>query len=148
MTHSTSASKAYLERARKVIPGGVNSPVRAFNSVKGDPPFIASAKGCRMIDEDGNSYIDLIGSWGPMIVGHANPSVVEAIQQAAVLSSSFGAPTAAEVFFAEELCAAHPVLDMVRLCSSGTEISASRPLISYLYSICLARFSRFSLAAG
>jgi len=121
MTHSTSASKAYLERARKVIPGGVNSPVRAFNSVKGDPPFIASAKGCRMIDEDGNSYIDLIGSWGPMIVGHANPSVVEAIQQAAVLSSSFGAPTAAEVFFAEELCAAHPVLDMVRLCSSGTE---------------------------
>ena len=74
-----------------------------------------------MIDEDGNKYLDLIGSWGPMILGHANSEVVTAVQQAATNSSSFGAPTSAEVYFAEELCAAHPVLDMVRLCSSGTE---------------------------
>jgi len=114
-------SKSWFDRAQNVIPGGVNSPVRAFNAVEGTPPFIVSAKGAYMIDEDGNQYIDLIGSWGPMIVGHAHPTVVEAIHQTAVTGTSFGAPTKAEVLFAEELCAAHPVLDMVRLCSSGTE---------------------------
>ena len=114
-------SNAYFRRAKKVIPGGVNSPVRAFSSVQGDPPFIVSASGCHMIDEDGNKYLDLIGSWGPMILGHANPDVIAAVQQAATKSSSFGAPTAAEVYFAEEICAAHPALEMVRLCSSGTE---------------------------
>ena len=114
-------SKNWFDRAQNVIPGGVNSPVRAFNAVEGTPPFIVSAKGAYMIDEDGNQYIDLIGSWGPMIVGHAHPTVVQAIHQTAVTGTSFGAPTKAEVLFAEELCAAHPVLDMVRLCSSGTE---------------------------
>jgi glutamate-1-semialdehyde 2,1-aminomutase len=121
MSIETKRSEYFLSRAKQVIPGGVNSPVRAFNSVKGNPPFIVSASGCYMIDEDGNKYLDLIGSWGPMIVGHAEPTVLAAIQQAAKSGSSFGAPTSAEVIFAEKLCEAHPVLDMVRLCSSGTE---------------------------
>jgi glutamate-1-semialdehyde 2,1-aminomutase len=116
-----SRSKVLLERAKNVIPGGVNSPVRAFNAVDGDPPFIAEGNGCWMIDVDGKRYLDLIGSWGPMIVGHCNPVVIEAIQEALQGGTSFGAPTEGEVIFAEELCEAHPVLDMVRLCSSGTE---------------------------
>ena len=114
-------SKDWFDRAQTVIPGGVNSPVRAFNAVEGTPPFIVSAEGAYMTDEDDNQYIDLIGSWGPMIVGHAHPSVISAIHTAATTGTSFGAPTKAEVLFAEELCAAHPTLDMVRLCSSGTE---------------------------
>ena len=114
-------SQNWFSRAQEVIPGGVNSPVRAFNAVEGTPPFIVSAEGPYMTDEDGNRYIDLIGSWGPMIVGHAHPEVISAIHQTATTGTSFGAPTKAEVLFAEQLCAAHPTLDMVRLCSSGTE---------------------------
>lgn len=114
-------SKQLLERAKKRIPGGVNSPVRAFNAVQGDPPFIKKAQGCWLYDEDDNRYLDLIGSWGPMIAGHAHPKVVKAIQDTVQNGSSFGAPTKGEVLFAEELCEAHPALDMVRLCSSGTE---------------------------
>lgn len=114
-------SQKLLNRAKTVIPGGVNSPVRAFNAVDGDPPFIAQAEGCWMVDVDGNRYLDLIGSWGPMIVGHCHPTVQAAIHQALQSGTSFGAPTKGEVLFAEELCAAHPTLDMVRLCSSGTE---------------------------
>ncbi len=116
-----SLSKNLLNRGQKVIPGGVNSPVRAFGAVVGDPPFIERANGCYMWDVDGNRYIDLIGSWGPMIVGHRHKKVLEAIIQSAQNGTSFGAPTQQEVFFAEELCEAHPALDMVRLCSSGTE---------------------------
>jgi glutamate-1-semialdehyde 2,1-aminomutase len=114
-------SKALLERAKKRIPGGVNSPVRAFSAVGGNPPFIKRAQGCWLYDEDDHKYLDLIGSWGPMIAGHAHPKVVQAIQDTVQNGSSFGAPTEGEVLFAEELCDAHPVLDMVRLCSSGTE---------------------------
>lgn len=110
-----------MERARHRIPGGVNSPVRAFNAVEGSPPFIARSEGNCLYDEDGNRYIDLINSWGPMILGHANPQVVAAITAAAQRGTSYGAPTAGEVAFAEALCAAHPALEMVRLCSSGTE---------------------------
>lgn len=117
----TENSDQLLNQAKHYIPGGVNSPVRAFNSVQGNPPFIKKAKGCWMEDEDGNTYLDLIGSWGPMIVGHAHPKVLHAIQEAAKYGSSFGAPTENEVLFAQELCYAHPILDMVRLCSSGTE---------------------------
>jgi glutamate-1-semialdehyde 2,1-aminomutase len=116
-----SRSRRLLERAREVIPGGVNSPVRAFAAVRGDPPFIARGEGTSLIDEDGNAYVDLIGSWGPLILGHAHPVVTEAIIEAARRGSSFGAPTAAEVDFAEALVEAHPVLEQVRLCSSGTE---------------------------
>ena len=114
-------SQELLARAKKRIPGGVNSPVRAFSAVGGEPPFIKKAQGCWLYDEDDKQYLDLIGSWGPMIAGHAHPKVVQAIQEAAVLGSSFGAPTKGEVLFAEELCDAHPALEMVRLCSSGTE---------------------------
>ena len=114
-------SQDWFSRAQEVIPGGVNSPVRAFNAVEGTPPFIVSAEGPYMTDEDGNRYIDLIGSWGPMIVGHAHPKVISAIHKTATTGTSFGAPTKAEVLFAEQLCEAHPTLDMVRLCSSGTE---------------------------
>ena len=114
-------SQQLLARGKEVIPGGVNSPVRAFRAVQGDPPFIVSAQGSWMTDVDGNRYLDLIGSWGPMILGHRHPIVVEAIQKTLHTGTSFGAPTEAEVLFAEELCDAHPVLDMVRLCSSGTE---------------------------
>jgi len=116
-----SRSTDLLAEARAVIPGGVNSPVRAFNAVDGDPPFIASAKGCWLTDEDGHRYLDLINSWGPTILGHANPVVVQAICETAAKGTSFGAPTAGEVEFAAVLCEAHPTLDMVRLCSSGTE---------------------------
>ena len=114
-------SKELLAQACKVIPGGVNSPVRAFAAVEGDPPFITRGSGCWIEDVDGNRYLDLVSSWGPLIFGHADPVIVSAIVDAASKGVSYGAPTEGEVRFAEELCAMHPVLDMVRLCSSGTE---------------------------
>ena len=117
----TPRSTALLQQAVQRIPGGVNSPVRAFAAVDGDPLFIARGEGRWMIDEDGHRLLDLVGSWGPLILGHANPEVVEAALGALRKGSSFGAPTALEVEFAEALCAAHPILDQVRLCSSGTE---------------------------
>ncbi len=117
----TTTSSDLYRRAQERIPGGVNSPVRAFAAVEGDPIFIERGEGPWMFDVDGNKYLDLIGSWGPLILGHANPAVVSAAITALKNGSSFGAPTAAEVEFAEALCAAHPVLDQVRLCSSGTE---------------------------
>jgi glutamate-1-semialdehyde 2,1-aminomutase len=120
-THKTPQSSALLQRAKQHIPGGVNSPVWAFAAVEGDPPFIARGEGRWMIDEDGHRYLDLIGSWGPLILGHANPVIVQAAVEALQNGSSFGAPTKSEVIFAEALCDAHPVLDKVRLCSSGTE---------------------------
>lgn len=118
---TTRRSSDLLKQASQRIPGGVNSPVRAFAAVEGDPLFIARGEGRWMIDEDGNRMLDLVGSWGPLILGHADPDVVEAAIAALKRGSSFGAPTAAEVEFAEALCVAHPVLDQVRLCSSGTE---------------------------
>jgi glutamate-1-semialdehyde 2,1-aminomutase len=117
----TPQSSALLAAARQVIPGGVNSPVRAFAAVVGDPPFIARGEGNWLVDADGNRALDLIGSWGPLIFGHADPDVIAAITDAASRGTSFGAPTEGEVRFAEALCAAHPALEMVRLCSSGTE---------------------------
>jgi glutamate-1-semialdehyde 2,1-aminomutase len=114
-------SKALFARAERVIPGGVNSPVRAFRAVGGDPPFIAKAQGAYLWDEDGNRYTDYVGSWGPMILGHAQPDVVRAIAAAAERGTSYGAPTALEVEFAEKLCALYPSMEMVRAVSSGTE---------------------------
>jgi len=119
--HNTTSSSALFQRAQAHIPGGVNSPVRAFAAVDGDPIFIERGEGPWMFDVDGNRYLDLIGSWGPLVLGHANPAVVAAATAALQKGSSFGAPTEAEVEFAEALCSAHPVLDQVRLCSSGTE---------------------------
>ncbi len=122
---STRASQELFARARTVIPGGVNSPVRAFRSVGGTPRFIASAAGSRLTDADGNHYVDYIGSWGPMILGHAHPEVVAAAADALARSSSFGAPTGAEVELAEVITAAVPGVEMVRCVSSGTEATMS-----------------------
>jgi glutamate-1-semialdehyde 2,1-aminomutase len=114
-------SQALFERARERIPGGVNSPVRAFRAVGGEPVFIRRAEGCFLEGADGTRYIDYVGSWGPMIVGHAHPRVVQAIAAAAADGTSYGAPTEREVLLAETLCAALPSMEMVRLTSSGTE---------------------------
>lgn len=118
-------SEALFVKAKTVIPGGVNSPVRAFKSVGCDPLFIKQAAGCRITDADGNEYIDYVGSWGPMILGHCHPKVVEAIQQAAASGASFGAPTARETELAEMVCAAYPNIEKVRMVSSGTEATMS-----------------------
>lgn len=120
-----SRNDSLFTRAQQTIPGGVNSPVRAFRSVGGSPCFIARAAGCRVWDADDKAYIDYVGSWGPAILGHADPEVVQAVQQAAALGLSFGAPTEAEVEMAELLCSLLPSLDMVRLVSSGTEATMS-----------------------
>jgi glutamate-1-semialdehyde 2,1-aminomutase len=118
-------SLAAFERAKRVIPGGVNSPVRAFRSVGGTPVFVKSADGCMLVDVDGNAYIDYVMSWGPLILGHAHPQVVAAIRDAAVRGTSYGAPTEAETELAELVIAMVPSIDRVRFCSSGTEATMS-----------------------
>jgi|SRR5262245_16676997 len=120
-----SRSHAAFERARRVIPGGVNSPARAFGAVGGEPPFMARAAGAYLFDIDGNRYVDYIGSWGPMILGHAHPRVVEAAVEAARDGSSFGAPTERETELAELIHEAMPAVEMVRMVSSGTEAAMS-----------------------
>ena len=122
---SRSKSSRFFQRAQKYIPGGVNSPVRAFRAVGGDPVFFQSAKGALLEDVDGNRYVDFCASWGPMILGHAPKVVRDAIRVAAGKGISFGTPHAAEVELAEELCKAIPSLDQVRLVSSGTEACMS-----------------------
>ncbi|MDR3159665.1 MAG: glutamate-1-semialdehyde 2,1-aminomutase [Zoogloeaceae bacterium] len=112
-------------RAQKRIPGGVNSPVRAFRSVGGVPRFFARGEGARLTDVEGRQYLDYVGSWGPLILGHARPEVIEAVRKAAADGLSFGAPIAAEIELAETLCRHAPSLDMVRLVSSGTEAAMS-----------------------
>jgi glutamate-1-semialdehyde 2,1-aminomutase len=117
---------AYLfNQAQQLIPGGVNSPVRACRSVGCDPLFVERARGCSIIDVDGNEFIDFVGSWGPMILGHAHPEVVAAIQQAATHGTSFGAPCELEVELAARICAAVPSLEKVRFVNSGTEATMS-----------------------
>jgi glutamate-1-semialdehyde 2,1-aminomutase len=130
MSHTSQAasrtrSQALQERAERFFPGGVNSPVRAFRAVGGHPPFIESAEGAYLIDADGNRYIDYFGSWGPMILGHAFPPVVEAIERAARRSASFGASTAAEADLAEGIVACYPAIEKMRFVSSGTEATMS-----------------------
>ena len=112
-------------KAQKLIPGGVNSPVRAFKSVGLNPHFIKSAKGSRIIDEDGNEFIDFVCSWGPLILGHCNPEVLEAIEKTMRDGTSFGAPTKREIEMAETICSLVPSVEMVRLVSSGTEATMS-----------------------
>ena len=122
---SYTTSKQLFERAQQSIPGGVNSPVRAFKSVGGTPLFMKSAKGAYMFDADGNQYIDYIASWGPMILGHAYEPVVQAIQEKVVFSTSFGAPTELEIEMAELIKSMVPNVDLVRMVSSGTEACMS-----------------------
>lgn len=114
-------SKVLFERAKKRIPGGVNSPVRAYQAVGRIPRFIASAKGCEIRDEDGNSYIDYVCSFGPGILGHGDPAVIEAVREACLDGLSFGAPTEKEVVLAELVCGMMPSIELLRLVSSGTE---------------------------
>jgi glutamate-1-semialdehyde 2,1-aminomutase len=118
-------SLALQARAERLFPGGVNSPVRAFKAVGGEPPFVARAAGAWITDADGNHYVDYVGSWGPMILGHAFPPVVEAIQRAARDSTSFGASTAAEAELAERIQACMPWMEKMRFVSSGTEATMS-----------------------
>lgn len=113
------------ERAKTVMPGGVSSPVRAFGAVGGDPVFVASGRGSRVFDQSGMEFIDLLGSWGPLILGHAHPKVVEAVKEAAEKGTSFGASTEAEVRLAEVITGAIPSVEMVRFVSSGTEATMS-----------------------
>jgi glutamate-1-semialdehyde 2,1-aminomutase len=124
-THLRTRSEALQERAERLFPGGVNSPVRAFRAVGGAPPFIERAEGAFLFDADGNRYIDYFGSWGPMILGHAFPPVVEAIERAARHSPSFGASTAAEGDLAERVIACYPAIEKMRFVSSGTEATMS-----------------------
>ena len=125
MTPSTDLNISLFERAKAVIPGGVNSPVRAFRAVGGTPRFVKRAQGAYFWDANGKQYIDYIGSWGPMILGHGHPAVLEAVQKAALEGFSFGAPTEREVELAEEILSIVPSMDMVRLVSSGTEAGMS-----------------------
>lgn len=120
-----SKSAALFEQAQQLIPGGVNSPVRAYRSVDMEPPFIQRAQGSRVYDVDGNVYIDYVGSWGPMILGHAHPQVVSAVQEAAASGCSFGAPTELEVQLAQRIVDAFPAMEMVRMVNSGTEATMS-----------------------
>src|SRR3984957_3849553 len=123
LTHTR--SHELQQRAERFFPGGVNSPVRAFRAVGGAPPFVERAKGAWVTDADGNRYIDYVGSWGPMILGHAFPPVVEAIERAARNSASFGASTAAEADLAERIVACCPAIEKLRFVSSGTEATMS-----------------------
>jgi len=121
----TAASERLFAASQRVIPGGVNSPVRAFRGVGGTPRFIARGEGAWLVDADGNRYVDLVLSWGPLILGHAHPEVLEAIIEAAELGTTYGAPTELELRLAERVVATFPSLDMVRFVSSGTEAAMS-----------------------
>ncbi len=118
-------SESLFQEAQKVIPGGVNSPVRAFKAVGGNPLFIAKAKGPRITDVDGNEFIDYVSSWGPLIFGHAHPRIVDAVSRQAQLGTSFGAPTEVETELAQRVVEAVPSIETMRLVSSGTEATLS-----------------------
>lgn len=130
---NTSRSSALFERAQRLIPGGVNSPVRAFKGVGGVPRFIKRGEGPHLYDVDGNRYIDYVLSWGPLVLGHAHPSVVAAIQEQALLGTSFGAPTELETEMAELVTQAVPSVEMVRFVSSGTEATMSALRLARAY---------------
>src|SRR5256885_16373663 len=117
----TENSELAFAHAQKLMPGGVSSPVRAFKAVGGTPLFIKEAEGCKIIDVDGNEYIDYVASYGPMIAGHANERVVAALSKAIGRGTSFGAPTQAEIHLAETIAGAFPAVEMVRFVNSGTE---------------------------
>jgi glutamate-1-semialdehyde 2,1-aminomutase len=130
---STACSESLFARAKQVIPGGVNSPVRSCKAVGGQPIFIASADGAFMFDEDGNEYIDYVGSWGPMILGHRHPRVLEALETALAHGTSYGAPSRLEVEMAELICQLVPSVEMVRMVNSGTEACMSAVRLARAY---------------
>src|SRR6266404_9144957 len=133
MSRIHSKSRALQRRAEAVLPGGVNSPVRAFRAVGGDPPFIVRGEGAHMWDADGNQYLDYVGSWGPLILGHAAPEVVEAIIAAARNGTSFGASTPLEAELAEVVLSAFPAMEKIRFVSSGTEATMSAIRLARAY---------------
>jgi glutamate-1-semialdehyde 2,1-aminomutase len=155
---NTARSAAAFADAKKVIVGGVNSPVRAFRSVGGEPIFFDSGKGCRVNDIDGNSYIDFVGSWGPLILGHAHPAVLNAINATAARGTSFGAPTVLETELARVICSLVPSVQLVRMVNSGTEatMSAVRVARGFTKRNCIVKFTgcyhghgdSFLIAAG
>ena len=122
---NTQQSKAAFDEAKQYMPGGVNSPVRSFANVGGNPPFIARAEGSKIYDIDGNEYIDYVGSWGPMIVGHAHPQVVKALQEAVTRGTSYGAPTLWETDLAKLIQSVYPSIEVIRMVNSGTEATMS-----------------------
>ena len=124
-TMNTARSSQLYERARDLLPGGVNSPVRAMRSIGRDPIFIASGSGSTITDVDGNDYIDWVSSWGPLILGHADPDIVAAVTAAAANGTTFGAPTEAEVELAQQVADRIPSVEMMRMTSSGTEATMS-----------------------
>lgn len=126
-------SEKLFEKAQRVLPGGVNSPVRAFNAVEGTPPFIARAEGPYVYDVDDNRYVDYVGSWGPMILGHGDRHVIAALQQALVKGTSYGAPTEVEVKLADRVVGAVPSVEMVRFVNSGTEAAMSALRLARAY---------------
>src|SRR5438128_7826563 len=119
------ASRALFERSKGLFPGGVNSPVRAFRAVGGEPLFIARGQGAYLVDEDGNRLVDYVLSWGPLLAGHAHPAIVRRVAEAAALGTSFGAPTAREAELAERVRAIFPSMERMRFVSSGTEATAA-----------------------
>jgi len=125
MSYSISKSEQLFEQAQQHIPGGVNSPVRAFKGVGGTPIFFDRAKGAYVHDADGNKYIDYVGSWGPMILGHSAPEIIDAVKAQMENGLSFGAPTGIETDMANEVCKLIPSMDMVRMANSGTEATMS-----------------------
>jgi glutamate-1-semialdehyde 2,1-aminomutase len=125
MTLNHKKSRELFNKAKRIIPGGVNSPVRAFNAVGGNPIFIDSAKGSKIFDVDGNEYIDYVLSWGPMILGHAHPTIIKALQKAAEKGTSYGAPTPLEVELAQMIRKAYPSMEVMRMVNSGTEATMS-----------------------
>jgi glutamate-1-semialdehyde 2,1-aminomutase len=133
MSRNLEKSRLLQQRAEKLIPGGVDSPVRAFGSVGGEPPVIVRGSGSHLYDADGNEYIDYVGSWGPLILGHAHPEVVEAVENAARNGTSFGATTPAEADLAEEIIAAMPSIERLRFVSSGTEATMSAIRLARAY---------------
>jgi glutamate-1-semialdehyde 2,1-aminomutase len=130
---NTSKSDTLFDKAKQLIPGGVNSPVRAFRSVGRNPIFVSKAKGSKIYDVDGNEYIDYIGSWGPMILGHSHPQIIEAVKKAADSGTSFGAPTELEVKMAYLICKIMPSIEMVRMVNSGTEATMSAIRLARAY---------------
>ena len=124
MLNLEKSAKAF-EEAKTLMPGGVNSPVRSYRSVDCNPPFIARAEGSHIFDIDGNEYIDYVGSWGPMVVGHAHPQVVKALQEAATRGTSYGAPTLIESELAKKVMEVYPSMEVIRMVNSGTEATMS-----------------------
>jgi glutamate-1-semialdehyde 2,1-aminomutase len=130
---NTQKSKELFRKAQTLLPGGVNSPVRAFKSVGGEPIFITRANGSKMWDADGNMYIDYVGSWGPMLLGHSHPAVIDRVKRAAEGGLSYGAPTEIEILIAEKICSMVPSIDMVRMVNSGTEATLTAVRLARAY---------------